>query len=35
MILFIAGIFLGCLLGVVIMCLCTAAGEVDKQMGLK
>ncbi len=35
MIQFIAGILLGSLLGVVIMCLCTAAGENDKQMGLK
>ena len=35
MIQFIAGLFLGSLLGVVAMCLCTAAGEADKQIGIK
>ena len=35
MIQFIAGAVLGGLLGVVTMCLCTAAGEANKQMGVK
>lgn len=32
---FIAGVMIGGLIGVVTMCLCTAAGESDRQMGLK
>lgn len=35
MIQFIAGTMFGGLIGIVAMCLCTAAGEADKQMGLK
>lgn len=35
MILFITGTILGGVIGIVAMCLCTAAGESDKQMGLK
>ena len=32
---FIAGSLLGGTLGVVVMCLCVAAGDEDKRMGLK
>ena len=35
MIQFIAGTILGGVIGIVAMCLCTAAGEADKQMSLK
>lgn len=35
MIQFIAGAMFGGLIGIVAMCLCTAAGETDKHMGLK
>ena len=35
MIQFIAGTFFGTIMGVVIMCLCQAAGKADEQMGLK
>ena len=35
MIQFIAGIFVGVLIGVIAMCLCQAAGKADEQMGLK
>lgn len=32
---FIAGSLLGGTLGVVVMCLCVAAGDADERMGLK
>lgn len=35
MIQFITGTIFGGLIGIVAMCLCTSAGEADKQMGLK
>ncbi|MBR1383802.1 MAG: DUF3789 domain-containing protein [Ruminococcus sp.] len=35
MIQFIAGTMFGGLIGVVAMCLCQAAGEADRHMGLK
>lgn len=35
MIQFLSGTLFGGLIGIVAMCLCTAAGEADKRTGLK